>query len=234
MRLPRELLRILYPNRCPVCDRPLPREAEICPGCEKARLTYTGGARCEVCGLRLKDCACGERLFYEKAVFPFHYDGDVRATLRKLKFSGRLDLVSPVAREICRAAEERGVLRDADLLCFVPMRRFAQFRRGYNQAAELAAEVGRRTGIPVVPLLWKCQRTAPQHTLRLSRRRGNVLGAFEPVPETEAMIEGRTVLLVDDILTSGNTANEAAKTLLIFGAAQVIILCAAAAKKKKT
>ena len=233
MKLPKALLRIVYPDRCPVCDRPLRREEEICPGCERSRLAFTGGARCEVCGLRLKECVCSDRLFYEKAAFPFYYDGDVRSTLQKLKFGGRLDLVPAFAREMRRAGEARNVFDGADVICYVPMHRAARRKRGYNQAAELAEALGKLTGLPVVPLLYKCMKTAPQHDLRLSRRRGNVLGAFEPVPETEAQIGGKRVLLVDDILTSGNTLNEAAKTLLIFGAEDVRCLCAAAAKRKR-
>ena len=233
MKLPEILLHLLYPRRCPVCDRPLRREEALCPDCEQARLSFTGGVRCDVCGLRLKDCICGERLYYEKAVFPFYYEGSVRKTVQKLKFHGRLDLVKPFAEEILRAARQREILSDADVICYIPMYPKRQRNRGYNQAQELAAELGKQANLPVEPLLYKMTDTEIQHDLPLSRRRGNVIGVFEPTPEFEASIAGKTVLLADDILTSGNTLNEAAKTLLIFGAEKVYGLCNSAAKKKK-
>lgn len=227
------LLRVLFPRRCPVCDKPLRRGETICPGCEPARLSFTGGARCPVCGLRVRDCGCGDRLFYDKVCFPFYYEGGVRQTLQKLKFGGRTDLAEVYADEMLRAAAQRGLLEGADAVCWIPMRPKAERRRGYNQARLLAEAIGKKTGLPVVPYLYKAEDTAPQHDLRLSRRRGNILGVFEPVPDTETEIAGRTVLLTDDILTSGNTLNEAAKTLLIFGAERVVCLCAAGAKKKE-
>ena len=226
------ILHVFFPLRCPVCDRPLRMGEMICPGCEDARIRNTGGARCAVCGLPVRICACGVRLFYDKVCFPFFYEDEVRRTLQKLKFSDRQDLARMYAAEMLRAAAERDLLRGVDVISFVPMRKKAERRRGYNQARLLAEEVGRQAGLPVAALLDKIADTATQHDLRLSRRRGNVLGAFEPAADSQARIEGKTILLTDDIVTSGNTLNEAAKTLMIFGAERVVCLCAAGARKR--
>ena len=85
----------------------------------------------------------------------------------------------------------------------------------------------------MAPLLIKCEKNETQHNLPLSLRRGNMLGVFDPAPGNAALIEGKTVILVDDIMTSGNTLNEAAKTLMIFGAEKVYCLCAAARPRTK-
>ena len=229
----RALLRAFFPDRCPVCDRPFRGEGAVCPDCVGERLKAPSGAACPVCGLPLRDCVCGRRLYYQKAAFPFLYRGGVKNSVQKMKFRGRLDLVEPFAAEMCAAAERRGLFEDAELVTFVPARPVARFRRGYNQAEELARAVAKRAGLPAARLLVKCEKNETQHALPLSLRRGNMLGVFDPAPESEAQLAGKTVILVDDIMTSGNTLNEAAKTLMIFGAEKVYCLCAAARPRLK-
>ncbi len=85
----------------------------------------------------------------------------------------------------------------------------------------------------MLPLLQKQKTTRTQHALSAVERRGNLLGAFEPDPKLEAQIEGKRIVLVDDICTTGSTLNEAAKTLMIFGAERVDCLCAAVRPRKK-
>ena len=228
------ILRAFFPNRCPVCDRVIEDNGPLCPDCAGLRVPVPVGARCGVCGLPPKECVCGRQLYYEKAAFPFFYRDAVRNSLQKLKFRNRVDLVAAFSSEMARAARERGFLEDADVMTHIPARRSSVFWRGYNQAELLARAAAKETGLPFEALLYKCERTEKQHDLRLARRRGNVLGAFDPVPGAEPRIEGKTIVLVDDILTSGNTVNEAAKTLLIFGAEKVYVLCAAARQKTRS
>ena len=228
------ILRAFFPDRCPVCDRAIADNGPLCPDCAGLRIPAARGAKCDVCGLPPKECVCGRQLYYEKAAFPFFYRNAVRGSLQKLKFRNRVDLAAAFSAEMARAARERGITEDADVVTFIPARRSSVFWRGYNQAELLARGVAKETGLPFEALLYKCEKTEKQHDLRMARRRGNVLGAFEPVPGAEPRIEGKTVVLVDDILTTGNTTNEAAKTLLIFGAEKVYVLCAAARQKTRS
>ncbi len=107
-------------------------------------------------------------------------------------------------------------------------------KRGYNQAQLLCAELHELTGLPLFPLLYKCEQTGTQHDIQsFLFRSGNALGIFEPVKENLSRIEGKRILIADDILTTGSTMNEAAKTLLIFGADTVYAAAAAAVPRRR-
>lgn len=223
---------LIYPHRCCICGELQKEPCTVCENCAPLRIIGADGARCPVCGLRLKDCVCSDRLCYETLSFPFFFDGDVRTALHRLKFRQRLDLVAPFAKEMADAAMRRGIGSETDLICFVPMRRWAKWKRGYNQAQLLAQGVGAILDKPVLPLLVKQKTTRTQHKLSSVERRGNLLGAFEPNPKLETQIAGKRILLVDDICTTGSTLNEAAKTLMIFDAERVDCLCAAVRARK--
>ncbi len=233
MKLRERAVSLVYPHRCCICDELQKEPCTVCATCAKLRVTDTGGARCPVCGLRYKECVCGDRLCYETLTFPFYFEGDVRTALHRLKFRQRTDLIAPFAKEMADAAERRGTRAGAELVCFIPMRRWTKWKRGFNQAEALAKAVGALLDVPVLPLLQKLKTTRTQHALSAVERRGNLLGAFEPDPKTEAQIAGKRILLIDDISTTGSTFNEAAKTLMIFGAERVDCLCAALRKKTK-
>ena len=235
MKLPDALLRLLYPPQCVVCGEPLPRDRMICPSCERYLNHPADKKRCPVCFLPTDRCGCGKRLYYEQVAAPFLRDTPARYAVDRMKFRYRLDLVRPLAYFMKAALDERGMTDKADLITFIPMDRKQQKRKGYNQAEELAGELSKQTGLPCLPLLEKYLRTAPQHESpsRLCRS-GNLLGAYEPIRENIPVFAGKSVLLTDDIITTGATFNEAAKTLLIFGADKVYGAAAMMTPKEKT
>ena len=227
---------LFFPHRCYICDRVLPYPETVCENCEKRLLRYgeMRGAKCDICGLPHKSCICGPARFYKKAVFPLYYQGDVRSALHKLKFRGRLDKVPPFANAMIAALTERDVLDKTDLITFIPMTDKHLKKRGYNQAEALCKAISEKTGVEMLSLLEKQEDVGVQHDLRTSsRRRGNVIGTFEPNKDLLNRIRGSRILVTDDILTSGATLNEAAKTLLIFGAEDVYACAAAATPKRK-
>ena len=101
--------------------------------------------------------------------------------------------------------------------------------RGYDQAAALAKALAAQIGVAYEPLLVKLTHTEPQKELSAVRRRGNLLGVFDVVGE----VSSRTVLLVDDVITTGSTLDECAKILKLYGADEVYAVTAAAAVLKK-
>jgi predicted amidophosphoribosyltransferase len=120
------------------------------------------------------------------------------------------------------------LLDRADALVPVPLHRRRLFQRKYNQAAVLAYAVGRLAGRPVVPdALVRIRQTAPLDSKSPQERAREVAGSFKVRPSRVVRITGRTVLLVDDVMTSGATANACAAALLEVGALAVDVLVAA-------
>lgn len=230
----RRLSYILFPARCCVCDRVVPPGKDMCPECAKTLISYPAKrAYCKICGVEYENCTCGKRLLYSTATSPFYYENNTKRSLLKMKFNGRLDLIKPFAKYMTEVLEQRGITESTDIITFIPMRRNAVISRGYNQAEKLATEIGRLTGIPVKPLLKKISSTPKQHRLGMHRRRGNIMGVFDPADGCSEDITGKNILVADDIITTGSTLNEAAKTLLIFGAERVDVTAVAMGRKRR-
>lgn len=234
MKRAERLLGVLFPPRCVVCREPMARDRMICPRCEHYLNHPAGRRRCRVCFLPKEKCVCGTKLHYDALAAPFLSDTPARQSVYAMKFRQQLDLIRPLGYFMKQALDERGLMGQPDLITCVPMGRKAKRERGYNQAEELAKELAKLTGLPFLPLLEKIQEAPPQHSLssRLSRS-GNLLGVYEPIRENIPAFQGKTVLITDDICTTGATFNEAAKTLLIFGAERVCCVSALINLKEK-
>jgi ComF family protein len=148
------------------------------------------------------------------------YDGALRAIVHALKYEGRRSLARPLAALM----RERGasVLSGADVVVPVPLHRARRRERGFNQALDLA----RHLGLPVSPALRRIRATVPQTSLPAGRRHRNVRGAFAPT-RAAARLRGLTVVLVDDVSTTGATLEACARTLRAEGSAEVRALTAA-------
>ena len=117
-----------------------------------------------------------------------------------------------------------------DVLTWVPVSRLRKVSRGYDQVELLARAVGAELGMEPVRLLKKIRHNRPQSGISdAAQRRANVLGAYQMVPGQD--ISGKRILLLDDILTTGATAGEAARVLLTAGAKEVHCAAVAAARK---
>lgn len=154
------------------------------------------------------------------------YDDQARRLILPLKHGDRVELAAILAPMMCRAGAE--LLRRADALVPVPLHRRRLFQRKYNQAAVLAFAVGRLAGRPVLPdALVRTRRTVPLDEKSPEERAREVAGSFAVRPSRAAGLAGRRVLLVDDVMTSGATANACAAVLFASGAAAVDVLLAA-------
>ena len=188
-------------------------DGPVCDGCG-APFDYDLGA-----GIRCAACTAQPRAF-DAARAACLYDETSRDPILKLKHADRLDLAPLLARWINRSARE--LLAQADLIAPVPLHPLRLLRRRHNQAAEIARPLSVLTGTPYLPdVLVRRRATATQAGKSGSGRKRNVAGAFE-VPASKAkQVDGLRILLIDDVLTTGATAEGCARALKAAGAARV-------------
>jgi len=153
------------------------------------------------------------------------YDEASRGPILALKHADRLELVPGFIQWLARAGKE--LIAESELIVPVPLHRMRLWRRRYNQAAELARALGRRTGKAVeTGALIRSRATQSQGVMASARaRRRNVLGAFQV--RNPALVQGRNILVIDDVMTTGATAEACARALKRSGAAKVQILALA-------
>ena len=186
-------------------------DGPVCDGCGTP-FEFDPGARCAACLAKPRA--------FDAARAACLYDESSRDPILKLKHADRLDLAPMLARWISRSA--RDLIDQADAIAPVPLHPFRLLRRRYNQAAEIARPLAAMTGSPYLPdALVRRRATATQGGKSGSGRRRNVAGAFE-VPSSRAkQVAGLRILLVDDVLTTGATAEGCARALKAAGAARV-------------
>jgi ComF family protein len=158
------------------------------------------------------------------------YDEVSRDPILKLKHADRTDLAPLFARWLSRAAAE--LLEEAEAVAPVPLHPLRLLKRRYNQAAEVARPLARLAGLPYRPdVLVRRRATETQAGKSGSGRRRNVAGAFHVPQRRRAQVEGRRILLVDDVLTTGATAEACARALKQAGAARVDLAVLARVKE---
>src|SRR4051812_26014337 len=215
-------LNLLYPPRCAVCDG---NGSLLCDAC-LAELPRTLGQRCEVCWLPLRDgiachaCAAHPPVL-QRLRSALRYDGQVRHLVKAFKFAGQSSLAPSLAKPLLETYQTQGL--HADVIVPVPLTGLGRRLRGYNQAALLANELSKATGVPCVEALSRIRSVKEQaRSASAEERRRNVIGVFA-VRKRES-VAGKTVLLVDDVATTGATLDACARELLAAGAASVSAL----------
>lgn len=219
------LLDLLFPRRCVVCATP---GATLCPMCAR-RLPRIAAPVCGRCGApvawpvgRCRECA-GRRIAFASARAAVEYDARVRALVSAWKERGLRDLASCAAGIV---AEVVAVPTRAHVITYVPPDGDRSLKRGHHPPARLARELGRRWGLPVRPLLDRTRPLRPQRGLGRRERQGNVRGAFR------ARATHGSVLLVDDVYTTGATVSAAATALRRSGASSVEVVTFARAVRR--
>ncbi|MDB5474768.1 MAG: Amidophosphoribosyltransferase [Phenylobacterium sp.] len=188
-------------------------DGPVCDGCG-APFEYDQGP-----GARCGGCLARPRAF-AAARAACLYDDASREPILKLKHADRPDLGPLFALWIGRAARE--LVAEADAVLPVPLHPLRLLKRRYNQAAEIARPLARREGLAYLPdALIRRRATDSQAGKSGSGRRRNVAAAFEVPDGKRALIEGKRLLLIDDVMTTGATAEGCARALRKAGAARV-------------
>lgn len=216
MSFPDRLLDLLYPPKCPFCGTLLERGELLCPNCRR-ELPWLKGAEAE---RRVE--------LTEGCVSVVRYQGKVRSAVHAYKFRGKCWRCYAFGALVADAVREAGYSADAVTYPSVSRKRLRW--RGYDQAELLAREVGKSLGLPVLRTVNKEHRPAQSELTDAAERRANLLGAYTAVEPKR--FRGTTLLLVDDVLTTGATLSECAKTLRLAGAERVFCATLARAEGK--
>jgi competence protein ComFC len=219
--LAKRLIKLLFPHKCIFCGTVIDyeRDIEICDSCFK-KVPFVSRINYEV------DCS----RHYDRLICLCRYTGIVKECLIRFKFYEKASCYRTFAKLIS------GKLKDApewdrhDMIMSVPLHPRKQRLRGYNQSLLISKSVSRETGIQEnSPLLLRTRETDSQSLLARDRRYSNVRGAFK-IKSPEA-VTGKSVLLVDDIFTTGYTINECARVLKNAGAVNVTALVIATGRR---
>jgi len=224
-------LGLLYPPTCIACQAATGEPHALCAACW-SQVRFIERPFCERLGTPfavdlgqplLSPAAIADPPVFGRARAVAEYDGTASLLVHRLKYNDRLELARAMGAMMTRAGAE--LLADADVIVPVPLHRWRLWRRRFNQAMALARTVSSGSGVPCDPfLLARVKRTRRQVGLTKAQRQENLQGAFRVPSEAKARLKGKRVLLIDDVLTTGSTANAAARALLRAGAAAVDIL----------
>ncbi len=223
-------LDLLLPPQCLSCREVVAAPGTLCGACF-AKLRFLSSPCCAACGIPFEfdpggaDTLCGacirERPSYDRARAVFRYDDSSRSLVLAFKHGDRIDAAPAYARWLARAGD--GLIADVDLIAPVPLHWTRLFHRRYNQSALLANALARLASRPVAPdLLRRKRRTPSQGGLGRAERARNVRGAF--AVRAGRLVEGKRILLIDDVLTTGATVEACATVLRKAGAASVDVL----------
>lgn len=222
------MLLLLYPNRCPVCDRVL-TDSLICPQCAR-RLKYISQPVCYSCGKPLNDAVAEycldctkNRHEYRQGRAVFSYQGPVRGILYRYKYSNRRDYTEFFASEAAGLYGNWVKTLGISMVIPIPLSAERKRQRGYNQADLFARRFAGLCGLPYhSKILIRTRDTVPQKELSARERKNNLKNAFKI---TENVVNLNRILLIDDIYTTGSTIDAAARVLKQSGVKEIYYLC---------
>lgn len=230
-RLGGQLLDVVLPPQCLACGRIVEALGGLCPECWEA-MDFITAPQCAACGRPFEypidaDAVCGacaQRPYpFRRARAALVYDDASRDLLIAFKHGDRTDAAPAYGRWLQQAGAQ--LLADCQLIVPVPLHWTRLFVRRFNQAALLAHALGRVAGLPVADrLLIRRRRTPSQGRLSAAGRRRNVAGAFAISADGQPRVMGKSVLLVDDVFTTGATVSACTRVLRAAGAAAVDVV----------
>jgi ComF family protein len=221
----------VLPPRCPGCGLIVDGDHRFCVDCWQ-KLDFLGSPACVRCAVPLPhdlgdEAMCGachaDPPAFDRAAAAVAYGEIARSVALRLKYGGRPGVARTMAGQMARLI---GAVPADALVVPVPLHRWRLWSRGYNQALLIARDVAGRLGLACAPdLLVRIKATPVLRGLGRKARAKTVSGAFAISASGKAVLRGRTVLLIDDVYTSGATASACAKALKRAGAAEVRLRC---------
>lgn len=225
------MLELIIPPACLVCgERIEDRTQVICADCE-TKIAFMGEGTCPVCGSENKEfpCeVCAEGNFeFDSARSVFHFTGAVKELIHILKYEGYVSPAGYFALPIAEMIDSEPDFKDHDYICAVPLHRVRKRERGYNQSDLIAFAVAALTNLPYVNPIRRKINTFSQTLLSREHRIQNLNGAFTVKDKNQ--VQGKKIILIDDVFTTGSTLNEIAKTLHCAGADKISAITVARA-----
>lgn len=219
-------LDLIFPNRCPLCGKVINWKDEYCQGCFD-ELPYTGEEFCHGCGNISSRCNChkNENLF-SRCYSAFYYLDSAKGGVVYLKNTKNDVFPRLFAEKIASDINSDNFKFKADCIVPVPMSKTKLRKRGFNQAEVLAKALGQELGVPIYSnALSKSASLVAQHKLSATQRKSNAAHLYSAGEHFD--IKGKTVIIVDDVMTTGSTINSCTEILLEMGAENVIAAVAA-------
>jgi len=227
----RAIVDFVLPPQCPVCKSVIQEQGNLCGACWMA-LDIVVAPVCDRLGIPFALPAPPGIASLEAQTNPpvFHrarcavlFNEQARQLVHGLKYRDRQDFALPMARMMVRAGQE--LLNDADIIVPVPLHWRRLWSRRFNQSLQLAERIGQLAGRPLLfDGLTRTRATPQQVGLSSGQRKRNVAGAFSIFTRHKDNIRGRRIVLIDDVLTTGATANAASRAMFQAGATQVDVL----------
>lgn len=233
-QLTNRLLDFLYPASCHLCSRTLTQGKHLCDLCAET-LHLIKAPFCSQCGECYDGSISSEficpncsnlSLAFDFARAALHGDGAGRELVHDFKYRRQIHLARELARLTAIALDDPRFhpYRENGILVPVPLYWLRMRKRKFNQSEEIAKCLAKLTHIPAINALKRNRNTQTQTRFSRAKRLENLSGAFEAVPRFKSAIRDQPVILLDDVFTTGSTANECAKVLLHNGAARVAVL----------
>lgn len=227
----RKTANMIFPPQCISCRELVEETGGLCSVCWE-QIEFLSQPQCHVCGFPFElhiegETTCGNcikrRPYYNMARAVFAYDDKSSGLIIGFKYSDKIYASDPFARWMVRAGGD--MIKESDMVIPVPLHRMRLFKRRYNQSALLAHSIARLTALEVrTDILLRRKNTKPQAGMTYSQRMTNVTGAFGINSKYKDAIKGKTILLIDDVITTGATIEACTRTMLRAGAKNVNVL----------
>ena len=225
------IISAFFPNTCIACGDIIDEGENLCNYCYEMLEKCDCLKRCIKCGQKKGICDCKYRVYrFEGCISPFYSNDISLKAMYKLKFGKNIRNADFFAEQmaICIKIEYSDIKFDE--ICYVPLSARNELKRGFNQSKILAERISKITGIKLSDGVLKCKKSsASQHSLSLNERFNHVKGLYS----CDLNLSGKTILLIDDIKTTGATLDECSKQLLLCGASKIYCATAIIVKENK-
>lgn len=219
---------MFFPSRCCNCGDLINTSGLLCPSCW-SKMTWINEPKCAICGhpftigvTPICSRCLTDKPYFDKAVSVLSYDDASREMILAFKNADATYLAEQFAKLMYKAASLE--IESSDIIVPVPIHFLKRLKRRYNQSELLARCIGKISGVEYEPrILNKIKKTSSQEGLSGAERRKNIVGSFDVNKKYKDLLLNKSVLLVDDVLTTGSTANECAKILKKNGAKRVFV-----------